>query len=76
MKIGSYFVAGCGIMIVKANLVIGFELIANILLAGLNDGYPLESTDEKTGILEFTTCRLKIQTLYRLEAVLDDIWRL
>ena len=55
MKIGSYSVAGRGIIGVKANRVIGFELIANILLAALNDGCPLESTDEKTGILEFTT---------------------
>ena len=73
MKIAPYSVAVSGIIRVKANLVIGFELIARILLAALNDGIQLESTDDKIGVLKFTTRRFKIQALYRLEAVTDDI---
>ena len=55
MKLSSYPTAGCGIIGVNADLVIGFMLIANMLLAGLNDGISLESTDDKIGILDFTT---------------------
>ena len=61
---------------VNANFVIGFMLIVNILMAALNDRIPLESTDDKIGILEFTKWWFKIQALYHLEALRDDIWKL